>query len=90
MEWEDIQLERQDNQQPAKSGWDIQNLLQDEKLLQAAHEDWKGASQARHHLTSMSTIEDLDIEVEWFESRLTELLDNHAKITRITAYSKRW
>lgn len=38
----------------------------------------------------MSTIEDLDIEVEWFESRLTELLDNHAKITRVTAYSKRW
>ena len=39
MEWEDIQLESQENQQPIKSRWDIQNLLQDKKLLQAAHKD---------------------------------------------------
>ena len=90
LEREDIKLGGQENQQPAMSGWNIQNLLQDEKLLQAAHEEWKKASHERHHLTSLSIKKDLDKEVEWFESRLTELLDNHAKITRVSAYSKRW
>ena len=35
-------------------------------------------------------MEDLDGEVQWFESQLIGLLNKHAKITRITLYSKRW
>ena len=42
------------------------------------------------HLSFSSTKKYLDKEVEWFESKLVKLLNNHAKITRITAYSKRW
>ena len=36
----------------------------------------------------MSTKEDLDKEVVYFERKLVSFLNNHAKITRITAYSK--
>ncbi len=88
LEWEDIK--GQENPQSAMKGWNIENLLQDEKLLNAGHEDWKMASQGRNYLTTSSTKEDLDKEVEWFESRLIGLLDNHAKITRGCAYFKRW
>lgn len=28
--------------------------------------------------------------MEWFESKIVELLNNHAKITRVSAYSKWW
>ena len=34
--------------------------------------------------------QDLDDEVEWFEAKLSQLLDRHAKITRVGSYSKRW
>lgn len=39
------------------------------------------------HLDVLCTKEDLDKEVG---SKLTELLNKHAKVTRITAYFKRW
>ena len=42
------------------------------------------------HLRFSSTNEDLNREVEWFESKLVRLLNNHAKIMRIISYSKRW
>ncbi len=38
----------------------------------------------------MCTKDDLDKEVEWFENKIVELLNNHAKITKVCAYSKRW
>ena len=47
-------------------------------------------SKGQKYLTSECTKEDLDKEVEWFESKIAELLNNHAKITRVCAYSKRW
>ena len=38
----------------------------------------------------LCTKQELDQEVEWFERKLTELLNNHVKITQITSYSKQW
>ncbi len=35
-------------------------------------------------------MQELDKEVEWFQEKLTELLNKHAKATQITSYSKRW
>lgn len=37
-----------------------------------------------------STKEDLDREVEWFEGKLVRFLNNHARVSRITAYLKKW
>ena len=34
--------------------------------------------------------QELDQEVEWFDKKLVKLLNNHAKITQITCYFKRW
>ncbi len=90
MEWEDIEIEDSEKRQALVSGWSIQKLLEDEKLLQAAKEEWEKASLGQSPLGFSSTKEDLDKEVEQFESKLVGLLNSHAKITRITAYSKRW
>ena len=90
MEWEDIETQEPETQQAAMSGWSIKNLLEDKELLQAAKDEWNMTSKGQAHLRLSYTKEDLDREVEWFESRLTELLNSHAKITQITAHSKRW
>ena len=44
----------------------------------------------RPFITSTSSKEDLDDEVEWFESKISLFLDEHAKILRVSPYSKRW
>ena len=79
MEWEDIETQDPGNQQAAMSGWSIKNLLRDEKLLQAAKNEWDKTSAGQAHLDLSCTKEDLDREVEWFESKLTDLLNNHAR-----------
>ncbi len=89
MEWEDIEAQGPDKQQAAMTGWSIKNLLEDKELLQAAKNEWIIATENHAHLDPLCTKEDLDKEVEWFERKLTEFLNNHAKITQITAYSKR-
>ena len=90
MEWEDIEDHTPGRDLGGFSGWSIQKLLEDGKRLQAAQEDWENSSARQVHLNYSSTKEDLDKEVEGFESRLAQLLNAHAKVLRITAYSKRW
>ncbi len=85
LEWEDLEIESQEKHQPAMKGWSIQNLFQDEKLWQAAKEDWEKSSKKQKYLTPLSTKDDLDKEVEWFENKIAEFLNNHAKITRVCA-----
>lgn len=48
MEWDDIETGKG---QATMSGGNIQNLLQDEKLLQAAKEEWEEASIDQPHLS---------------------------------------
>ncbi len=69
-------------------GWSIKNLLKDEGLRRAAKDEWKEIRSGHNCLTPFSTKDNLDIEVEWFEKSVTELLNNHAKVTRVSAYSK--
>ena len=88
MEWEDIEAQGPDKQQTAMTGWSIKNLLEDKELLQAAKNEWIIAIENHLHLDLLCSKEDLDKEIEWFERKLTEFLNNHVKITQITAYSK--
>lgn len=44
MEWEDIKILDNGKRQATMSGWSIQKLLEDEKLLQVAKEEWEKAS----------------------------------------------
>ena len=89
VEWEDINAEGNGNTQAAMSGWSIKNLLENSKLLELAQSEWKRTSRDQQHLDLLCTKPELDKEVEWFERKLTELSNNHAKITKITSYSKR-
>lgn len=79
LEWEDLPADGSGNQ-AAMTGWNIQKLLEDQNLLQAAQEDWKSSSKMQAHLSLSSTKEDLDKEVEWFEVHLEKLLNGHAKV----------
>lgn len=51
---------------------------------------WKKISVSQTELSPIYIVKDLDIEFEWFESKLSSFLNIHAKITQITAYFKRW
>ena len=90
VEWEDMDIQSCRNTQAAMNGWSIKNLLEDDRLFQAAKGEWKKTIKDQKPLDLLCKNEELDQEVEWFEKKLTELLNNHAKITKITSYSKRW
>lgn len=58
-------------------------------MWQAAKDDWEKSSIKQKYLTPLSTKEDFDKEVKWFENKTAKILNNHAKITRVCVYSKR-
>ena len=89
IEWEDIDTQICGNTQAAMSGWSIKNLLEHDKLFQAVKNEWKKTNIDQQPLNLLCKKEKLDQKVEWFEKKLTELLNNHAKIRKITFYSKR-
>ena len=47
-------------------------------------------SEKELNLGLLYTKPQLDKEVKWFEKNLIELLNCHAKVTKVTFYSKRW
>ena len=77
-------------QQPAIKKQSIQNFLKDENLRQAVKNKWENFRSGHNCLMSFSIKDGLDIRVEWFEKSVTELLNNHAKVIRISAYFKQW
>ena len=52
--------------------------------------EWKLQTQDRPILQNLCRKEDLDQEVEWIESTLTEILNKNCKLIRVTSYSNRW
>lgn len=91
VEWDEMEEEKSRFQQGSSTGWSIQNLLDDEQLFSTARTAWiHEEGIGRPYLSIESSMQDLDDEVEWFEAKLSQLLDRHAKITRVGAYSKRW
>lgn len=90
VEWEEMEEEKSRSQQGSSTGWNIQKPLDDEQLFSTARTAWIEEGIGRPYLSIESSMQDLDDEVEWFEAKLSQLLDRHAKITRVGAYSKRW
>ncbi len=56
----------------------VLNLLEDDKQLQAAQVKWKRTNGDQQLLDLLCTKQDPNKEVEWFEKKLAELLNNHA------------
>lgn len=50
--------------------------------------DWIDQSKGRHFLDLDSICKNLDEEIEWLKKNLTEVFDTHAKILRVTLFSK--
>lgn len=89
--WDDIEQQNQPSLSKGSStGWNIQKLLEDETLFQKAKTAWLECSTRRPCISETSSKQDLDDEVEWFESTLSSFLDKHAKILRVSPFSKRW
>ena len=65
MEWEDIEAQG-DNTQPVMTGWSIKNLLEDDKSLKAAQDDWKKVNSNHQLLNLLCTKQELDKEMKWF------------------------
>ena len=89
MEWEDIEAQGE-NTLAVMNRCSIKNLLEDDKSLKAAQDNWKKVNSNHQLLDLLYTKQELDKEVEWFQEQMTELLNKHAKITQITSYSKLW
>ncbi len=54
-----------------------------------AKAEWKLQTQDWLILQNLSRKEDLDQEVEWMESTLTQILNKHYKLVRVTYYCNR-
>lgn len=70
--------------------WNIQNLLKDENLRRATKDGWKVFKSGHNCSILFRSKEDLDTEVKLFKKSATKLLNNHAKVKSVSAYSKRW
>ena len=72
----------QGNAQAAISRWSIKNLFEDNKLLQAAQSEWKMTNEDQQLLDLLCIKQELDQEVEWFERKLTKLLNTMPKLRK--------
>lgn len=89
-DWLDLEINQQKSKNRDITGWNIDNLLEDEKQLELAYSFWKENSINRPLIDDLSTNGDLEEEATFLEEMLTKTLNKYAKSTRITAYSKRW
>ena len=87
--WEDGDADLELPEKGRTTGWDIQALRDDEEKFEQASAEWKDFSKRRASLSTDCSIEELEGEITWLEGRLIHILDKHAKIIHITAYSKR-
>ena len=90
LQWDDLRSDIGTSARPISIGWNIQSLLDDKPRLDKAKDDWENQSSKRPSLNSSSNKDDLDLEVKWFETEISNFLDKHIKITCVTSYSKRW
>ena len=67
----------------------IQSLIKNEAALYRAKEEWEEDSSNRPHFSLSSSKKDLDFKVLWFETTLGMWLDRHAKVPRVTFFSKK-
>lgn len=90
LRWNDISNNLAKKGAIESTGWDIQGLIGCPDNLDLAYVDWTNRSRSRNFLELSSTQKDLDEEVQWLEKNLAEVLDTHAKILKVTSFSKRW
>lgn len=90
LRWEDINHSLHSKMEATPTEWDIQGLIKSPDHLESAYMDWISRSKSRRLVDQISHKKDLDEEVYWIEKNLAEVLNTHAKILRVTFFSKRW
>ena len=90
LRWEDVDLNLSQTDKGGITGWDIKGLVEDKDQLSKAKETWISQSSKRPILDGTCNRTILDLEVEWIEDTLTDLLNKYSKVMRVTSHSKRW
>lgn len=90
LRWEDMGYDLSRSEDGTPTGRDIASLISAPDKLENAQKDWTSRSHTRKILDTTSSIKNLDDEVDWFEKTLSVVLDAHAKVLRVTSFSKRW
>lgn len=88
--WKDIDVSLSQPNTGRATGWDIQGLIEDKNQLDKAKKEWVTQSSQQVILDRTCNRSTLDMEVQWIEDTLTDLLNKYNKIMRVTPYSKRW
>ena len=90
LRWEDIDHSLSQSNTSRATGWDIQGPMEDKNQFNKAKKAWITQSRERPILDQICSRPILDLEVEWIEDTLTDLLNKYSKIMRVTPYFKRW
>ncbi len=90
LRWEDVDLNLSQTDKGGAIGWDIKGLVEDKNELSKARETWVSQSSKWPILDKTCNRAILDLEIEWIEDTLTDLLKKYSKVMRVTFYSKRW
>lgn len=90
LRWDDVDLNPSQADTGRATGWDIQGLVEDKNQLGKARETWVSQSSKQPILDEICNRAILDLEVEWIEDTLTDLLNKYNKVMRVTSYSKKW
>lgn len=72
------------------TGWDIQRLIEDKNKLQVAQSEWIIYTNNRPILHNSNTWQELDEEVEWVQTLLTNILNVYSKSMQVILFSKKW
>lgn len=90
LRWGNISYDLPSKESAVPTGWDIHGLTKSLEDLESARVDWIGRSKSQKLLDQDSNQKDLHEEVNWIEENLAEVLNAHAKVLRVTSFSKGW
>lgn len=90
LRWEDTSYDLPSKEAAVPTGWDTYGLTKSSDNLESARIDWIGQSKSQKLLDQTSNQKDLDKEVGWVEKNLAKVLIAHAKVLKVTFFSKRW
>ena len=89
-EFPDLKRTPKDNTNGEITGWKIDDLMGDQEVLDKAESAWNLLAENRAIIDYNSSEREIEEEVIWIETSLTQVLEQYAKPLRITLYSKRW
>ncbi|OJD22570.1 hypothetical protein ACJ73_06084 [Blastomyces percursus] len=89
-EWLDLNGEAWEPPTQATTGWRTQELTEDHEAMEQAARAWRETTEAFSPLDDTCTVDEVEQEAMRIQDWLTKVLNEHAKLIRLVARSKRW